>query len=121
VGEVIYNYPQDPPIFPRQSCRALAPLDPYICEEMVRQGASNFWVISYEQKWDDGEFRLQRTRDLHRSRNFEEHVLWVVDFVRLGLAIRALSFRRANGKGRTGLIEKERKGKERTRSTYQVE
>jgi hypothetical protein len=34
----------------------------------------------HKQNWDEGRFRLQGTWDVHRPRDFEEYMHWVVDF-----------------------------------------
>ena len=47
-------------------------------------------TFSYEQDRDKGGFPLQGTWAVHRARDFEECMEWVVDLIGLDLTVRAL-------------------------------
>ena len=46
--------------------------------------------LNHEQWWDKWEFRLEWVGDVHRTRDLEERVHWVMDYVGIDLALRTL-------------------------------
>ena len=47
--------------------------------------------LNHEQWWDKWEFRLEWVGDVHRTRDLEERVHRVMDYVGINLALRTLN------------------------------